>query len=165
MVPVAERDLRAEYPDWDGDYEELEKLVAEQEADDLHGQGKRDRIGREWVLYLGMPAHDGEWLVDPDAVESAMSRDQSGDHPNRIIRALAALNDDERELVHLYYYDQLSMRQCAERLNYRSVNSITKKLKRVHSKLEALLGQTPAAVQDAAAHERVRSLPRTASSQ
>jgi DNA-directed RNA polymerase specialized sigma24 family protein len=155
-------ELQERFPDWEGDWEELERLIRAQLNDLRRDRGKRDRIGRDWVLYLGMPGSDGEWLINPELVEEALSRGHS-EPPNRVVLALSFLTDEERELVHLCYYDQLSRREIQRRLGYRSVNSITKKLKRIHSKLASKLegdrGRAPAE-QDAAVRVRVRRPPR-----
>jgi len=87
-----------------------------------------------------------EQLADPSGVEPAeVAADQ--DIKARIAAALATLNERDRLIVSLYYYEELTMREISQVLQI-SESRVSQILNRVRLQLRALLRERGVAETD-----------------
>jgi RNA polymerase sigma-70 factor (ECF subfamily) len=94
----------------------------------------RDHIRRRGRVRFVQLENAGELPIDPDAFEALADRDE-------VLRAMAALEVDERAVIVLHYWADLTLRDVADHLGWRT-GTVKSRLHRALAKLRQQMATT-----------------------
>ena len=85
----------------------------------------------KWFRFPMMNIDDQQYIADDHSIEEVAEKDS-------IVRAIMSLNKSDREIIILYYYQELSVKEISF-ITEKKENAINQQLKRSREKLKNCL--------------------------